>query len=133
MGVTYYENPTLAVVKLLRERGYEIADCIGMRTHMPDRDAVGILKPRPPVEKKFLFFHRKVKQRALFIGVLWLDNKLRGAKIDKTWILEVYGREYVQELTELAKELEKTHSKDIHVVLEVEKTELETYLSDFDY
>jgi len=132
MGVSYYESPVFAVAKFLRERGYEIADCIGMRTYTPNRAGIGILKPKPPVERRFLFFRLKVEQRALFIGVLWFDNKPRGAKLDKTWILEVNGREYVQELIELAKELAKIHSKDIRVVLKQENSKLETYLRDFD-
>lgn len=132
MGVSYYESPAYMVVRSLRKKGYEIANTIGIRENEPDQGAIGILKPKHPVEKGFWVFRRKVKQRALFIGTLWFDNEARGARPDKRWVLEVYGREHVQELMKLAKELAKTYAMDIHVVLRRERPELETYPSDFD-
>ena len=124
MGVYYYETPVYGVAKHLIEKGYKTADYLGVPVREPDKRAIGILKPRPPVVKRYLFFRRKmVEQRALFLGVLWFTS--RGADPEKLWILHVYGRENVQEMTELAEELRKGFSVDIHVILDSERTKLE--------
>ena len=124
MGVSYYESPVYGVAKHLRARGYKIADYLGVRVREPDKRAIGILKPRPPVVKRSFFFRRKMlEQRALFLGTLWFTE--RGADPEKLWILNVYGRENIQEMTELAEKLSQEFSIDIRVVLDKERTELE--------
>jgi len=126
MGVSYYESPVYGVAKYLRAKGYEIADCLGIRVREPSKNVIGILKPRPPVVRFFFF---RVKQRALFLGVLWFTK--RGATPEKLWILDVYGRENIQEMTELTEKLSQEFSVDIRLNLDDEMTILETYLSDF--
>ncbi len=130
--VTYHEN-TVAVTKTLRDRGYDIANSAGLRQSEPDKGAVGILKPREPIQKSFLGFKWNNQQRALYIGTLWLENQARGAKLDENWVLEVYGRDYVPELTELAKELSEPHQTQVQIRLDTEKPRVETYLSDHDW
>ena len=60
------------VTKILKERGYEIAGCTGMKQSQPDKDYVGILKPRENIIKqRFFGFPKSVPQRALYLGTLW--------------------------------------------------------------
>jgi len=129
--VTYYEN-SVAVAKILRERGYYIACSTGVRKSEPNYNVVGILKPREPAQRSFLGFKWNSQQRAVYIGTLWLENQSRGAKLDKNWVLEVYGRDYVPELTELVKELSELHQIQVQIRLDSEKPYTETYLSDYD-
>jgi len=126
MEVSLYEYPVYGVAKYLRARGYEIASLIGVRVREPSKDVIGILKPRPPLVRFFFF---RVKQRALFIGVLWFTS--RGADPEKLWILDVYGRENIKEMTELAEKLSQEFSVSIRVILDKERTDLESYPSDF--
>jgi len=128
--LTYHEN-SVAVAKTLKDRGYDIASSTGLRQSEPDRDVVGILKPREPVQKSFLGVRWNSQQRALYIGTLWLENQARGAKLNENWVLEVYGRAYVPELTELVKELSEPHQAQVQIRLNAEKPRVETYLSDY--
>lgn len=124
--ITYHEY-SVAVAKTLREKGYEIADQNGEHEDEPYKDVIGILKPRV-IQKKFLGFKWNSKQEGLYIGNLWLQNEARGAIIDKNWVLEVYGRDYVFELTEIVKEISEPHQVKIQIMLDSEKPKSETYI-----
>ena len=129
--ITYHEN-SVAVARTLRDRGYDIADSNGIRQSEPDKYVVGILKPGQPIQNSFLGF-KWDSLEALYIGRLWLKDQATGAKLDENWVLEIYGRAYVPELTELVKELSEPHQTQVQIRLESEKPFIERYLSDFDY
>ena len=132
-GVNYRESLAYAVAKTLRDRGYGIAGCSGIRQTEPNHDFVGILKQRSPIKRSLLGLHLKRKQAALHIGTLWLDNESRGAKPDENWVLEVYGRDNVTKLTELIKEFSESSHVKVQVRLDSENPKVETYFSDHDY
>ena len=130
MVVTYYESPAYEVARILREKGYRIADITGEECYEPDEDVIGILKggrraPGGPI------FGTLFGKRGLFIGRIFFNNKPRGAEVGKRWVLEVYGREYVEELRELAEELSSRYGVDIDVRLKSECPRVETYLWDY--
>ncbi len=130
--ISYHESPAYDVARALRDRGYEIASGTGLRRSEPSHNVVGILKPRDPVQKSFLGPKWDSKQRALYLGTLWLDNRAKGAKHDENWVLEVYGRDNVPELTELVKGLSEPKKVSVQVRLDSEQPRVETYLSDYD-
>ena len=122
----YHESLTYAIAKTIRDKGYEIADSTGRKISEPPQDALGILEPREPIEKSFFgFFKRKEKQKALHTGTLWVDNYVRGAKHDKNWVLEVYGRNNVQKLIELVKEFSEPKKVSVQVSLDSEHPKVE--------
>ncbi len=129
--ITYHEN-SVAVAKNLRERGYTIASSTGIRQREPDRDVIGILKSREPIQKNFLGFKWNKQQRGLYIGTLWLENQARGAIHNENWVLEVYGRDYVPELTKLVKELSEQHQAKVQIILDSEKPRVEIYSLDYE-
>ncbi len=63
-----------------------------------------------------------------FIGVLWFKNEIRQAT-HKKWVLEVYGRENVDSLKEMAEQLSKQFEVEIHVRLSSEHHKFE-YIPD---
>jgi len=127
--VSYHESLIYAIAKTLKDKGYQIADCGGMEVSEPQHDVLGILKPRDSVEKSFLGFKWYRKQRALYLGNLWIDNQARGAS-PQNWVLEVYGRDNIPKLTELARELSEPTEASVQVILDSEQERLERYLFD---
>ena len=131
--ISYYESPTYAVAKALREKGYEIANHRGVKiVGEPLHDVLGILEPRDPIVKNFFGLRWLSKQRALYLGTLWVDNNAYGAKPDERWVLEVYGRSSVQKLTELMREIPKPREVSILIRLKSERGREEVYESDYD-
>ena len=129
--VSYHESPAYSVAKGLRENGYEIANSSGLMQTEPNHDVIGILKGREPVQKSFSGLKWNKSQRAFYLGTLWLNNQARNAKEDKNWVLEVYGREYVSELTKLVKNLSEPNEVKVQVRLESEIPRVEVYDSDY--
>ena len=69
--------------------------------------------------------------RRRFMGVLWFSNEARSATRSK-WILEVYGDQDVEFLTEVAERLAKEFDASVHLKLITEEPRYETFLSDYD-
>jgi len=128
--IEYHESPTYEIADTLLSIGYQIANCCGMKISKPAHDVLGILEPRSPIKKKFLCFRGEEKQRALYIGTLWLDNNAREAKPDRNWVLEVYGRDNIPKLIQLVKKLSEPRKVNVQIRLESEEPEEESYASD---
>ena len=115
-----YENKTpnrdleSSIAKIVRENGYSIGSLLHYRTENPDECVIGILKDREP-KRGFLGF--KKGQRAYSIGQLWLENYIRNANRIEKWVLEVYGKDFVPELKNLAENLSAQYCVDIEVQL----------------
>jgi len=132
MTVSYTESPIFRLAKEISEKGYKTASCTGLSQrlfHAKDL-SIGLLKPRPP---KRGFLGRLKRQRANFLGVIWLDNLIRDAKPNKRWVFEVYGRTHLEEAKKLAEDLASKFKVGIQIQLEAETEKEETYLSDYDY
>lgn len=132
MSVSYVESPIYRLVKEIREKGYETADCGGLsRRVFEARDTkLGLLKLRPSKEG---FLGRSKRQRNIFFCTIWLDNSSIGAHIDKKWVLEVYGRTYLEEAKKLAEDLASKFKVHIEIQLATETEKEEMYLSDIDF
>jgi len=118
--ISYYESPTYAIAETLREKGYQIADTEGVRVLELDELShyyLGILEPQEPIELRLLGLNFPKKQKALYLGTLWVDNQSRGAIPDKNWVLDVYGRDNVPKLMELVKELSEPNNVCVQVGL----------------
>ena len=114
--VTVYEAPHLRVARALRGKGYQIG-YFGVRTDEPDSRIVSVLVPREPVERSFLWMRWKQRQPGLYVGDLWLDNPPRKATPDQHWVLEVQGRDYLEELTAVSRELSDAIGASVEVKL----------------
>jgi hypothetical protein len=131
-----YESPgnnlTRNLVKIVNDKGFLLASCTGMRmgdTDMYyDMNVIGILSPRPD-ERGFLGLRRK--QRASYLGNLWLSNEARNAEITRKWVLEVYGRNNLPLLTDLVRQMSEPYKVEVEVRLISEGSRLEEYASDF--
>lgn len=113
------EEISVAVAKTIRKKGYGITDVIGgKRIRTPDdKNVVGILTP-------YKWYSR---QKASHIGTLWLDNKARDAKLDKRWILEVFGNDYLPKLNNVAKDLSKLYHVQVEAVLTISEPVAKNY------
>lgn len=65
----------------MKAKGYKIANCVGIAELPTDKTHIGILQPRKNKGRKTPFELLKFRTRALFIGVLWLNNEARQAKV----------------------------------------------------
>ena len=121
----------LEIAKAFEEKGYKIANCIGITEYPLDKTHVGILKPQKSTKRKSMFGLLKLRTRALFIGVLWLNNEARGAKVGKQWVLEVYGKDYIKELTKVVKKIADRYNVNVVVNLESKEPYFERFYSEF--
>ena len=128
--VSYFGNPLYPIAEVLKQRGYLIASNtdFGIRGDKLDYGSLGILEPRAPIKKNFLGFRWNKKQRALFVGVLNAGDISEGRlKIYPKWFLEVYGRNNLQKLIELAREFPNPSNVKIEVRLGKEEPKEESY------
>ncbi len=130
--VSYYESPAYELARKLRQMGYEIANCIGLRKTEPEKDNIGILKSRD-IQKSFLGIKYIKKYRALHIGTLWFDEPPRKTEENKKWYLDVYGRENISQLTKIVKNLSKPYKVKVQVGLKSEISKVESFLEDYRY
>ncbi len=132
--VTYSESATYAIARELKRMGYQIAEMSGIRTAEPVRNAIGILKERASVRKNILCFEFNIKKRAFHIGNMYIANSdpAPNTTSDKTWILDVFGRQHVPELTEIAKTLSKSYQIEVQMQLATEHPQEETKHTDYD-
>ena len=120
----YKDKLIHSVITQVEQQGYTIGSCIGRLDFNKEEidESFGILKLRSP--KKVCFGLFEQRRLALFLGVLWLKNKLRGATKSK-WVLEVYGRSSVNDMKNLAEILHKKFNVNIRVHLETEEVKTE--------
>jgi len=128
--VVSFENPAYGVAQKVREEGYEIAGHMGIKQKRPTHNMVGILKEREPFKKKMYGIKWKFNPRAFHLGTIWINHYERGAKEDKKWIMEVYGKKYLPKLTELAEKLSSDYNVEVEVKLAGNFPRRQTYLSD---
>ncbi len=69
-------------------------------------------------------------QRRNFVGVFYFSDKKKNAN-NRNWVFEVFGRENLQVIKEIAEYLAHKFEVNIHVRLETERSKEETYCSDF--
>jgi hypothetical protein len=121
MKITYSESEIFAIAQEIRNRGWLLAARDGHKTNEPERnhEVVGILEPQNPIEKKWLFFSWKKDRRNLFIGRIWINKP--------TWILEVYGRDNLLKLKDLAEFLSNKYDTQIDIILSRESLRHEPY------
>jgi len=129
--IDYFESPAFDIARTLRERGYEIASSLGIRQTEPNLNVIGILKPRAPVQKSLLGFKWTKERRALYIGKLWLNSRIIGARYGENWVLDVFGRDNVSELTEIVREFSEPRGVDVKIRLSSEGPLVEGYDSDY--
>jgi len=134
MNKTEYSNFIFSkIVNELKGKGYKIANCLGIAELPTDKTHIGILKSRISTKRRIPKGLLKFRTRALFIGTLWLNNEARGAKVDKQWILEVYGKEHLEELTEVVKKIAKRYKVNVVVNLEDNKPHFERFYSEYTH
>lgn len=107
-AVVVDEHVSFRLRSFLREEGYWAGSCIGTisswdLTERADQFGL-IIPPIKRYSRKFLWF--KTRNRGQFIGVVWLNNSPRDASL-KQWVIEVYGRENLSQLIELANKLKE--------------------------
>ena len=126
------EHRSIGLNRILHDRDYTIANVSGFRTdavHWSDW-CCGIMVERALVKKKFLWFVGYKKQRALFIAKIWMD-KDKNPRITDKWLVEVWGREYLKEVTVLAGIMSRELNISCDVVLMNESPAREGLHSDY--
>ena len=124
------EAPLLKVARLLREQGFDLANCAGYALRQEDIKAgnsLGILKKTET--KRFLFFI-SLKSRRKHIGNIWFRE--HGAN-DKQWVLEIFGRDNVPTLQPVAVLISQTYSMVVKIKLVSEVARKERFLRDGDF
>lgn len=134
INITYHESPSFDIANHLLKSGYEIASSDGEGVEEPNAGCVGILQPMPSVEKYFLGFKRRKQRRSLHIGTIWVQNKSINAIDNKRWVLHIFDRTKIVELTSIFKELAEKKQIDLHIELKTENPKEEKHWSDnFEY
>jgi hypothetical protein len=120
----------------LLKAGYGIAFS-GSRVHgswseiansTPENLSVGILRSSPRGPIRFLWF--TFARRGQCIGTFHFSNKSMGAN-NRNWVLEVFGRENLPALKNLAASIARTYKRHIHIRLESEEPKEE--MCNMDY
>ena len=121
--LTYHEPPEFAVTEGMRKKGYIITGVYS------GQDEIGILTPQEPVQEQFLWFKWYSRRNALIVGNLILDGdpelpnvgrhgrRIERAKRYESWVLKVYGREYVDELAKAIDEISKPYNVNVYATL----------------
>jgi hypothetical protein len=130
--VEYQEALSIKVGRWLLQKGFDLASCAGVASSvLIEADSLGILWKDPDAKPiKRLFGLIKLEPRRCFIGTIWFNNSARGTGEQK-WILEVYGREHIAWLRQVAEEMASTFNVKICLRLVREQPAVETYLSDY--
>ena len=124
------EAPLLKVARMLREQGFDPANCAGYALSQEDIRAdnqLGILVRQ--AETKTFFGFISLRQRRKFIGSVWFRG--HGAN-SKTWILEVFGRDSILMLQPAADLIAQTCNVKVKLKLVTEIAREESYPRDGD-
>ncbi len=90
-----------------------------------DTSSVGLYLPTPKPRRKFFWLITMSREWG-WIGNIYTSNHEKGAN-NKNWVMEVYGRENVDRLKDLAEKVMEKFGVDVHIRLEREKTEWSWY------
>lgn len=124
--------------KWLLEEGYGLADCTGLSMSISHlrilNDAVGLLVINKPIIREYLFGLIKItkKFRRSLVGVIWLENRYRKANY-KNWVLEVHGKEYLEQLKSLAQKMSFAFKVKISIRLISDHAQTEGFIGDGDF
>jgi len=124
--VDYQECPSIKVGRLLLIDGFGVADHTGEPLReLNKRASLGILYNDPDGKpRKYLFGLITRKPPRLFLGVIWFNSGELGAN-EQRWVIEAYGRKYVELLKELAQEMISTFNVVILIRLVHEEPDIE--------
>lgn len=124
--VTVTEAIQIRVANWLTEKGYPVNSATIPST--PDFCSMP-LQLTVRKQSRFLCFYWGNDQD-YHIGRLCLRDKRIGVH-GKNWLMEVYGREHTERLTNLASELAEKFKVDVHARLEQERPNLINYGTDW--
>ena len=112
IGLGSAESLVVGIAKIVKEKGYQIANSLGAKIEEPHGDTVGILKILPA--KKGLFGMKE--QEPIFLGRILTRDFYTGST--SKWVLEVYGKQNLAEAEEIRKALKSRYEKvDIRIDL----------------
>ena len=128
-NITYHEPASHKVAEKIQEQGYLISDNWGNTSisHLDDLSdwCLSILKAREgTLTRRFLCFEWEKPLKPIYMADLILQNEYKGAKENSRWVLEVYGRDNIQELTDLVGKIAREESVNLHVELNQERTKI---------
>ncbi len=124
----YQEGLGRRVARFLFSKGFDQGNFVGQASEHDGVNGMGILYKDPTAKpRKYLFGLITRAPRRSFFGNIQFANKNR-----EHWILEVYGRKYVEVATKLAEEMSKTFDVKIVVHLVFENPMVEKYWNEVD-
>lgn len=137
--VDYQEATSIKVGRWLLQKGFFPALDSGEALESLREDfLLGILYKDPEAKPKKHFFGLTTEYpRRVFLGVVWFKhdknnpNESRGAD-EKNWVLRVYGREAIELVNSLAKEMASAFGINIFLRLVQEESRFEMFGSDYD-
>ena len=133
-AVSYQEALSLRVGEFLRHEGFAPATTNGTEVKdLYDCDELGVLDTDQALEPtEHLFGLIKRPQRRKFMGVIWFRNGARDAD-RKKWVIEVFGREHVETMKQMAEDLASVFNVKISMRLVVDEAKEESFDSDYLY
>jgi len=125
--VEYIEPISLQLSKLLRSKGFDLADEEGVFCqNLKETDSFGILyNYKEP--KKYLFGLITTNPKRMWIGNIYFKNQNRGAEPNTQWVFEVYGRNNIEYATRLANNWVSLFDIKIVVHLKSEHSKFENF------
>jgi len=129
--IIYIEPLSIRVGEWLRQEGFRLATGTGLalcptrlgapRIPLGAVDSLGILWNDPEARRRFFGL---IGSRQRFIGLLHFYDR-------SSWRFEVYGRKYVDMVTQLAKKLSSAFGAEVTVILAQDSPKFEKYMSDY--
>jgi hypothetical protein len=105
------------ITGVLKDRGYGIAENLsGRKVEEPqpnisgEFNAMGILTHATPIVLGIRIPFPKIWA---FPATLWIDNRTRGAEPNNHWVLDVYGREQLENAQRLGEQLAKPYGVEV--------------------
>jgi hypothetical protein len=130
MNDSLFHGPSYSIADKLKENGYEISGHGGIKREYPLYSFMGILRNKKSIQKKFCGIKWNKVQRADNLGKLWLNNSEKNAEENKSWTLEVYGKEHESNLVNVIKGVSDSYNVNLHVCIRRETPKKEVYLYD---
>jgi hypothetical protein len=140
MIVCHHDHPYSSIIEIIQKNGYEIGNG-SFREFLESvhyHHMIGILDPTKSAVKdpEIFYFHglrypRVLgEMRMMHVGDFWLENEARKAKLNKTWVLEIYGKENLERMEQLADNISKLYGIDIKIKLVSQEFSYESFTSD---
>ncbi len=111
VGVSHSISLNIRITRWLKER---TPDVVKRRRGVADDEFLIFTTAR--INQKFLWW-KYIRNYRFFIAVIFINDSVRSAVLSRNWVIDVYGSEYLEQISTLATDLSLEFRVHVHVVL----------------